>query len=76
MTRSRVSNYTGLDDCSVFTVYFIVKITKLDQQTVWYSVLTGYGLFRVFLTKNNKEQIQDHGNCLVSAGVRFYQGTV
>ena len=29
-----------------------------------------------FFTKSNKEKIRDHGNCSVSAGVRFYQGTV
>ena len=29
-------------------VYFIAKITKLDQKAVRYSVLTGHGLFRFF----------------------------
>jgi len=57
-------------------VNFIGKITKLDQKAVRYSVLTGYGLFRFFLTKNSKENIRDHGNRSVSAGVRFNQGTV
>jgi len=36
------------NDCLVFRGYFIEKITKLDQKAIRYSVLTGYGLFRVF----------------------------
>jgi len=77
MTRSREFPITPVLMIVRFSqVNFIEKITILDQKAVRYSVLTGYGLFRVFLTKNNKEKIRDHGNRSVSAGVRFYQGTV
>ena len=77
MTRSREFPITPVWMIVRFSqVNFIEKITKLDQKAVRNSVLTGYGLLRFFLTKNNKEKNRDHGNRSVSAGVRFNQGTV
>jgi len=77
MTRSKEFSITPVWMIVRFLqVNSIEKITKLDQKAVRYSVLTGYGLFRVFSTKNNKEKIRDHIYRSVSAGVRFCQGTV
>jgi len=76
MTVERVSNCTGLDDCSVFTGLFYSVNNKIGTKS---RSIFGFdrSLFvHGFLTKNNKEKIRDHGNRLVSAGVRFYQGTV
>jgi len=53
-----VSNHTGLDDCSVFTGQFYREKDKIGLKSR-YSVLTGYGFFRIFLTKNNKVKIRD-----------------
>jgi len=57
MTRSREFPITPVWMIVRFLqVNFIEKITKLDQKAVRYSVLTGYGLFSFFLTKNNKKK--------------------
>ena len=77
MTRSREFPITPVwMSVQFLQVNFIEQITKLDQKAVRYSVLTGYGLFRFFLQRIIREKNRDHGHRLVSAGVRFYQGTV
>jgi len=75
MTRSREFTITPVWMIVRFSqVNFIEKITKLDQKAVRYSVLTGYGLFRFFLTKNNKEKNREprksfgFGRCSVLSG--------
>ena len=74
-TVEKVSN-SGLDECSVLAGSFYREETKLDQKAVRYSVLTGYGLFRVFKQRIIRGKNRDHGNRSVLGGVRFYQSTV
>jgi len=72
-TVERVS--TGLDDGSVFTGLFYRKNNKIGPKS---RSVIGFNRLRfvIFFTKNNMEKIRDYGNRSVSAGVRFYQGTV
>jgi len=75
-TVERVSNYTGLEDRSVFTGLFYREKNKIGPKNRSVFGFDRLRFIQGFLTKNNKEKIRDHGNRSVSAGVQFYQGTV
>jgi len=75
-TVRRVSNYTGLDDCLVFTGKFYRENNKIGPKRRSVFGFDRLRFIQGFLTKNNKVKNWDHGNYSVSAGVQFYQGTV
>jgi len=58
------SNCSGL-------FYVIVKKRHFDKTDVRYSVSSGYGLLRVYITKINMKRNGDQGNQLLIAGVQF-----
>ena len=72
----RVSNYTGLDECSVCTGWFYRENNKTGPKSRSVFGFDSLRFIQFFLTKNNKEKNRDHGNRSVLAGVRFYQCTV